>query len=124
LGYTPSILDPCCYLLHSKDSGRPTELDGIIMVATDDLASRGNGRHEQLMQQLRSRHKFGKWEYDSGRLYGKDIQQYQEKSIHVSQHYNKNAVLCSPKGVSNDAPCTIEQIKQLIFSVGFPRTIE
>ena len=58
LGYTPSILDPCCYLLHSKDSDRPTELDGIIMVATDDLVSRGNGRHEQLMQQLRLRHKF------------------------------------------------------------------
>lgn len=31
---------------------------------------------------------------------------------------NKNAALCIPKGVSNDTPCTIEQIKQLREKVG------
>ena len=53
LGYVPSILDPCCYLLHSKLSDNSMTLDGIIMVATDDLVSGGNERHQRLMQQLR-----------------------------------------------------------------------
>jgi len=44
LGYTPSILDPCCYMLHSlheTPQGIKKELEGTIMVATDDLISGG-----------------------------------------------------------------------------------
>eukprot|EP00435_Cladocopium_sp_Y103_P035529 s1685_g9.t1 len=122
MGYVPSILDPCCYLLHSKDANNCTNLDGIIMVATDDLVSGGNARHHTLMEQLRSQYKFGKWEYDSGRFCGKDLQQHKDGSIHVSQQYYAEQRCCDrihiPKGVENDTPCTTEQIKQLREKVG------
>ena len=55
------------------------------MVATDDLVSGGNNRHQSLMEQLKSRYKFGKWEFDTGRFCGKDVQQHKDGSIHVTQ---------------------------------------
>eukprot|EP00435_Cladocopium_sp_Y103_P008670 s753_g2.t1 len=122
LGYRPSLLDPCCYLLHSKDAQNQSTFDGIIMVATDDLVSGGNERHQALMQQLKSRYKFGKWEYDSGRFCGKDIQQRKDSSIHVSQQYYVEQKctdrIVIPKGTNNDTPCTSEQVKQLREKVG------
>eukprot|EP00435_Cladocopium_sp_Y103_P044561 s170_g12.t1 len=62
MGYQPSILDACCYMLHAPDN----TLEGIIMVATDDLISGGNSRHQALMEGLKQQYKFGKWEYDAG----------------------------------------------------------
>ena len=122
LGYRPSILDPCCYLLHSKGSDNVTSLDGIIMVATDDLVSGGNKRHQDLMETLKSKYKFGKWEYDNGRFCGKDICQRKDYSIHASQQYYAEQKckerIHIPKGVDNDTPCTTEQIKQLREKVG------
>eukprot|EP00435_Cladocopium_sp_Y103_P020687 s58_g5.t1 len=122
MGYVPSILDPCCYLLHSKNDDNSMNLDGIIMVATDDLVSGGNERHLQLMEQLRSRYKFGKWEFDSGRFCGKDIHQRKDYSIHVSQQYYAEQKcwerISIPKNVSNDTQCDTEQVRVLREKVG------
>eukprot|EP00435_Cladocopium_sp_Y103_P035426 s3103_g9.t1 len=122
LGYLPSLLDPCCYLLHSKNDHDQMQLDGIIMVATDDLVSGGNARHQALMEQLKSKYKFGKWEFDTGRFCGKDIQQRKDKSIHVSQQYYAEQKcwerISIPKGAQNEMPCNAEQVKQLREKVG------
>jgi hypothetical protein len=122
MGYKPSILDPCCYLLHAKDEHNNTYLDGIIMVATDDLVSGGGQRHQNLMEQLRSKYKFGKWEYDSGRFCGKDIQQRKDGTIHLSQQYYAEQKchdrIVIPKGADNDTPCNTEQVRQLREKVG------
>jgi hypothetical protein len=122
MGYCPSILDPCLYMLHSKDNENNTKLDGLIMLATDDLVSGGNARHQQLMDQLRARYKFGKWEHDTGRFCGKDIQQLKDYSIHVNQQYYAEQKCWEripiPKGVPNDMPCSVEQVRQLREKVG------
>ena len=84
MGYEPSLLDACCYMLHSEDN---STLEGIIMVATDDLISGGNLRHQNLMEEMKQKNKFGKWEYDVGRFCGKDLQQHKDYSISISQRY-------------------------------------
>eukprot|EP00435_Cladocopium_sp_Y103_P029207 s2890_g7.t1 len=125
LGYQPSILDPCLYMLHSEPSTGekiPSQLEGIIMVATDDLVSGGNVRHQRLMEQLKSRYKFGKWEYDKGRFCGKDLVQQKDFSIFVSQEYYTEQKckekIHIPKGAQNDEPCTIQQTQILREKIG------
>lgn len=125
LGYKPSILDPCCYMLHSPANvgdNVKTQLEGIIMVATDDLVSGGNQRHQSLMNQLKSQYKFGKWEYDRGRFCGKDLMQQKDFSIFVTQEYYTEQKcrekIHIPKGVSNDDPCTTQQTQSLREKVG------
>ena len=119
MGYKPSILDACCYMLHS-----PTDstLEGIIMVATDDLISGGNARHQALMDEMKQKYKFGKWEYDAGRFCGKDLKQNKNFSITVSQQYYTETKCTGrihiPKGLSNETACTPEQVKQLREKVG------
>ena len=84
MGYQPSILDACCYRLHPEDQ---QTLEGIIMVATDDFISGGNQRHQALMEEMKQKYKFGKWDYDSGRFCGKDLKQHKDFSISVFQEY-------------------------------------
>ena len=106
-------------MLHSADK---STLEGIIMVATDDLISGGNERHQALMETMKQRYKFGKWEYDQGRFCGKDLKQQSDFSIKVSQQYyadNKcRDRIYIPKGVSNETACTPEQVKLLREKVG------
>ena len=94
--------------------------DDIVMVDTDDLVDGGNNRHQELMDQLKNR--FGKWEFDFGRFYGKDLDQHGDYSIHVSQRYYAEQKwggrIHIRKGVDNDTPCTTEQIKKLHEKVG------
>lgn len=121
LGYVPSILDPCCYLLHSEQ-GKQHQLDGIIMLATDDLISGGNQRHQARMEQLHNQYKFGKWEYDKGRFCGKDIHQDKGSTIVVTQEYYTE-MKCKEKipiakGLDNAQPCTQEQTKLLREKIG------
>lgn len=121
LGYKPSILDPCCYLLHSQ-VGDKYELDGIVMLATDDFIDGGNQRHQSRMRQLFERYKFGKWEHDHGRFCGKDVHQDQDGAIVITQEYYTE-LKCKEKisierGLSNDTPCTLEQTKILREKVG------
>ena len=120
LGYRPSILDPCLYMLHSNEE--VARLEGIIMVATDDLVSGGNPRHQKLMDQLKAQYKFGKWEYDKGRFCGKDLSQKDDFSIFVTQEYYAEQKcqekIHIPKGVSNEEPCTSQQTQSLREKVG------
>ena len=125
LGYRPSILDPCLYMLHSqKETSRSPnmQLEGVIMVATDDLVSGGNSRHQKLMDQLKLQYKFGKWEYDKGRFCGKDISQNEDFSIFVTQEYYTEQKckekIHIPKGASNDESCTTQQTQSLREKVG------
>jgi hypothetical protein len=124
MGYTPSILDPCCYLLHSDNSDdfKTRSLDGIIMVATDDLISGGNQRHQALMQQLHHQYKFGKWEFGSGRFCGKDLRQDKDYSIFVSQQYYTEQKcqdrIHVPKGAQNADVCDSDQVKVLREKIG------
>eukprot|EP00435_Cladocopium_sp_Y103_P073668 s52_g44.t1 len=119
MGYQPSLLDACCYMLHSPET---QELEGIIMVATDDLISGGNSRHQALMDAMKQKYKFGKWEHDVGRFCGKDLRQNKDYSISVSQQYYADTKcqgrIHIPKGLSNETPCTPEQVKSLREKVG------
>ena len=119
MGYQPSLLDPCCYMLHSDDN---STLEGIIMVATDDLISGGNQRHQNLMNEMKQKYKFGKWEHDAGRFCGKDLRQNKDYSISISQQYYAETKcqdrIHIPKGSSNETPCTPEQVKALREKVG------
>ena len=120
MGCVPSILDPCCYMLHSNDALK--NLEGIIMVATDDLISGGNQRHQQLMQQIHDQYKFGKWEFNQGRFCGKDLRQDKDHSIFVSQQYYTEQKckerIHIPKGNQNDDLCDQTQIQRLREKVG------
>ena len=121
LGYRPSILDPCLYLLDDK-SQPGDSLAGLIMLATDDLIDAGNHLHHKKMQQLHEQYRFGKWEYDKGRFCGKDIGQSSDHSIKVSQEYY--AVLqCKeplhvPRGAPADRECTPEEVRLLRTKLG------
>lgn len=123
LGYVPSLLDPCLYLLHSRDSsGNPQQLEGLILLATDDLINGGTDQHWALMEVLKSKYKFGKWDYDKGRFCGKDLQQHPDFSIAISQQYYVE-LKCKDRfqikrGSPNDQKCTEEEIKALRGKVG------
>ena len=117
LGYKPSILDACLYMLHKDDS-----LQGVIMLATDDLISGGTQEHWSRMNQLKEKYRFGKWDFDKGRFCGKDISRQKDGVIKISQEYYADLKCQSrikvPKGVSDDQPCTAEQVKELRSYVG------
>ena len=111
-GYRPSVLDPCLYFLHLQG-----KLEGIIMLATDDMITGGNQKHVDIMQRIRQEYKFGKWEYDQCRFCGKDVRQYDDFSIDVSQEYFaqlrcKN-LIAIPKGSNDEDLCNEDQVKQL-----------
>ena len=117
LGYKPSILDACLYMLHIGDA-----LQGVIMLATDDLISGGTKEHWKRMEQLRTQYNFGKWEYDKGRFCGKDITRTSNGSIEISQAYYTE-LKCSqriqiPKGQPDDHKCSPDQIKELRSHIG------
>ena len=87
------------------------------MVATDDLVTGGNERHQVLMEELHQKYKLGKWEHDTGRFCGKDVRQDQNHSIFVSQQYYTE-LKCKdkikiPNGSSDDDPCTADQVREL-----------
>ncbi len=121
LGYVPHVLDPCFYTLFQHKEGQKC-LEGIIMVATDDLIDAGGPIHQQQMMKLKTRYKFGKWEYDKGRFCGKDLEQLQDQSITVSQEYY-SSLYCKqsihiPRGSQNEEPCNAEQIQMLRSKLG------
>lgn len=63
LGYRQSSLDPCTYLYFDVDPSSASEeasLQGVISIEVDDLLMFGGKLHEEKMQQLQQRFKFGK----------------------------------------------------------------
>ena len=57
LNYKQSVLDPCTFVLHSKDG-----LEGVLAVEVDDLLMFGGSEHSKRMEQLQKRFTFGKIE--------------------------------------------------------------
>ena len=104
-------------MLHKDDV-----LQGVIMLATDDLISGGTQEHWNRMNQLKGKYRFGKWDFDKGRFCGKDISRQKDGVIKISQEYYADLKCQSrikiPKDVSDDQPCTAEQIKELRSYVG------
>lgn len=117
LGYRPSILDACIYMLHINGV-----LHGVIMLATDDLINGGTSEHWERMEKLRSSYRFGKWDYDSGRFCGKDINRLKDGSITISQQYYAELKCCErihiPKHLPDEQECTPDQVKDLRSKIG------
>ena len=117
LGYRPSILDACLYMLQENGV-----LHGVIMLATDDLISGGDEQHWKRMEQLKQQYKFGKWEYNKGRFCGKDIVRNKDSSVSISQEYYTELKCKSrihiPKGFEDDQLCTPDQVRELRSHVG------
>ena len=55
LGYKPSRMDPCMFLLHVQGL-----LKGIVLVEVDDLLLMGKDEHHERVKKLQERFKFGK----------------------------------------------------------------
>ena len=121
LGYVPHVLDPCFYTLFTVHEGR-RQLEGVIMLATDDLIDAGSSLHQQQMMKLKAKYKFGKWEYTKGRFCGKDLEQQSDCSITISQEYYSQ-LYCKqpihiPRGSSGEEACNPEQIQILRTKLG------
>ena len=58
LNYFESRLDPCIFKWHDPATGK---LLGAVAVEVDDLFMVGGAKHEEKMEDLRRRYKFGKW---------------------------------------------------------------
>ena len=91
LGYVESVFDPCLYYLKvSEDEAADQKyiVAGIVLLDVDDFCQGGNARHQELMNQLRSRLKFGKWrdvyEEDSAEYIGRTLRQMPNYEIQVS----------------------------------------
>lgn len=69
------------------------------------------------MQRIRQEYKFGKWEYDQCRFCGKDVRQYDDFTIDVSQEYFSQLrckhLIEIPKGSNDEDLCNEDQVKQL-----------
>ena len=91
LGYTESVFDPCLYYL--KPLQNEFVLDeryavaGVVLLDVDDFCQGGNERHEQLMSELRTKLKFGKWREvyrGSADYIGRTLHQLENFEIQVS----------------------------------------
>ena len=91
LGYLESVFDPCLYYL--KPLKNEFVLDerysvaGIVLLDVDDFCQGGNARHEGLMNELRTKLKFGKWRevYEGSADYiGRTLKQTKDFEIQVS----------------------------------------
>ena len=68
-------------------SDRKLFVSGIVLLDVDDFCQGGNERHQELMSQLRTQLKFGKWKdvYDSSADYiGRTLHQLPSFEIQVS----------------------------------------
>eukprot|EP00435_Cladocopium_sp_Y103_P060316 s936_g22.t1 len=91
LGYTESVFDPCLYYL--KPTAEEIEtygtlgVAGVVLLDVDDFCQGGNQRHEMLMNELRTKLKFGKWRdvYNNSAEYiGRTLKQLPNFEIQVS----------------------------------------
>ena len=91
LGYNESIFDPCFYYLKAnpeeiKEGGK-FSVAGVVLLDVDDFCQGGNKRHDELMAQLRTKLKFGKWRDvygDSADYIGRTLTQKENFEIDIS----------------------------------------
>ena len=91
LNYKESVFDPCLYYLPPTEeelrNGPPLQVAGVVLLDVDDFCQGGNQRHQELMNQLRSKLKFGKWRnvYKSSAEYiGRTLTQLENYEVQVS----------------------------------------
>ncbi|CAE7830815.1 RE1 [Symbiodinium sp. CCMP2592] len=90
LGYVESVFDPCLYFLEfneaERQAGAHRGCAGLVLLDVDDFIQGGDGRHQELMETLKKRFKFGKWRivYDNyGEYLGRTIRQLPTFEIRV-----------------------------------------
>lgn len=84
LGYHRLTTEPCCWIFRD-DSGT---IRSMIHAHVDDFVFAGDKActiHQQLMQQLQTKYKWGTWEYDSFEQCGILIRQDEDGNIYLSQ---------------------------------------
>eukprot|EP00913_Durusdinium_trenchii_P022711 g21330.t1 len=91
LGYAESVFDPCLFYLWPNDdeiaNGPELQVAGIVLLDVDDFCQGGGLRHQELMSQLRTRLKFGKWKNvhkSSAEYIGRTLTQLENFEIQVS----------------------------------------
>lgn len=58
LGYRPSRMDPCIFVLYNEETKK---LTGAIAIEVDDLFTVGTAEHHQKMEELQRKFTFGKY---------------------------------------------------------------
>ena len=93
LNYVQSLADPCIYYKHKKtEHGRV--LSGVIAVATDDLLHGGDEQLMKCMEQIKETYKLGKFQFDQGKLPGKQFHQKEDFAIVINQeNYVKDKLI-------------------------------
>ena len=91
LGYTESVFDPCFYFLKALKSeiqdGSKFGVAGVVLLDVDDFCQGGGARHQELMSQLRTKLKFGKWRNvygESADYIGRTLTQKESYEVQVS----------------------------------------
>ena len=90
LGYIESVFDPCLYYLKCTEeeaAGAKLIVAGVVLLDVDDFCQGGNARHQELMSQLRTKLKFGKWKdvyMSSAEYIGRTLSQLENFEIQVS----------------------------------------
>ena len=91
LGYAESVFDPCLFYLWPNDdeiaNGPELQVAGIVLLDVGDFCQGGGLRHQELMSQLRTRLKFGKWKNvhkSSAEYIGRTLTQLENFEIQVS----------------------------------------
>ena len=90
LGFRESVYDPCLFFLpfdeKEKAAGACRGCAGLVLLDVDDFVQGGNERHCALMEQLRTRFRFGKWRsiYEGhGEYLGRTVRQLSNHEIRV-----------------------------------------
>jgi len=113
LGYKMNEYDKCVATLPSTDQSKDAKTEGFLVIEVDDIAEAGGPRHQQKMQELEQKLKFGKIEelYNNpdGCMYaGRHIQQLADFSFehHMDEYiYTRlEPISISRKVFKKDAP--------------------
>ena len=112
-GYKMNEYDKCVATLPSTDQSKDQKTEGFLVIEVDDIAEAGGPRHQQKMQELEQKLKFGKIEelYNNpdGCMYaGRHIQQLADISFdhHMDEYiYTRwEPISISRKVFKKDAP--------------------
>ena len=85
LGFVMSPLDPCLFVLPSKDPKQKCKIDGILGIHVDDGLGAGNQRYQEIISQLESIFPFGSKRAQDFTFTGIHIRQDSSFNIHLDQ---------------------------------------
>eukprot|EP00435_Cladocopium_sp_Y103_P005667 s2718_g1.t2 len=116
-GYEASRADPCLFYLFTEVEGKK-KLSGIIAMATDDLLHGGDEEHIKRMEELKTRYKMGKFQFDNGRFCGKNFNTQPDGSVLITQeHFVQEKIapikLTAERRKQRYSKCNAEEIAAL-----------